>query len=397
MTITKEQLSVATVGVPGLSLPPGAKLRVSYALRRVPNGSFSNVVSLRSTPQIGDIALAQLEKVGKNAGLELTNGRRCTLHEGDLLAVVFGSRYATHQFEGYALADGDSCDLLSMGGLCGLVKSKHASVAEPTKLRLLGNFGDADGRPLRLRDFALPPAPISGKPRVVVVCGSSMDAGKTYTAMSLVKGLRSQKQRVAAIKLTGTAAGRDTWSMLDAGAEPALNFIDGGYPSTYQCTLEQLLDLYRLLCCHAAAQGADWVVIEIADGLNQGETAAILRSSQFTTTVDAWLFATGDPIAAVGGVQILRDWGIDVIAISGVISQSPLAMMEVEAATHISCITAKDLQQGKLNSQLVAKRVPTNGRYSAKSMYVGDGELKNGELALSAAQHLPEYLGMNRE
>src|SRR5262249_30790350 len=150
----------------------------------------------------------------------------------------------------------------------------------------------------------------------------------------------------------------DTWTMVDVGAEPALNFIDGGFPSTYQCTLEQLLHLHHLLCGHAAAQGAEYVVIEIADGLLQTETAALLQSEIFTSTVDAWVFATGDPIAAVGGVGILRGWGIDLVAISGVISQSPLAIKEIEYATHVQCMSAKDIQQGKLNERLVKKRYP---------------------------------------
>jgi len=97
-----------------------ANMRVSYALRWVPRASMATLLPCPVSPQAGDIALAKLEKIGKNATLELANGRRCTLHEGDLLAVVFGNRYATLQFEGYARANGDSCDLLSMGGLCGL-------------------------------------------------------------------------------------------------------------------------------------------------------------------------------------------------------------------------------------------------------------------------------------
>ena len=145
--------------------------------------------------------LARLEKVGKNSHLELTDGRRCTLHEQDLLAVVFGNRYAPRQFEGYARSNGDACDLLSIGGLCGLVKSKHDSVAEPTRLRLLGALGDANGHPLRLQAFTLPsPAAslesrlqVAGEgekqPKIIAVCGTSMDAGKTYTAMSLIIGL----------------------------------------------------------------------------------------------------------------------------------------------------------------------------------------------------------------
>ena len=73
------------------------------------------------------------------------------------MAAVFGNRYATMQFEGYARSNGDSCDLLSMGGLCGLVESRHAAIPEASKLRLLGALGDREGRALRMRSFALPP------------------------------------------------------------------------------------------------------------------------------------------------------------------------------------------------------------------------------------------------
>jgi hypothetical protein len=307
-------------------------------------------------PATGTAAVARLEKVGRNAGLELTNGRRCTLHEGDLLAVVFGNRYATEQFEGYAAADGDSCDLLSMGGLCGLVKTKHKSIAEPTKLRLLGGIGDSRGRPLQLREFALPARTEPTRPRVVVVCGSAMDAGKTVTAGALIAGLRRQKKQVAGIKFTGTVCGRDSWSMLDAGAQPALNFVDGGYASTYLCTLPELLDLHALLLSHAAAEGAEWAVVEIADGLLQRETAALLQSPAFTATVDAWVFATGDSLAAMAGVTLLRGWHLEPTALSGLLSLSPLAIREAQAATGVQCFTAKELEQGVLNARLLGNQ-----------------------------------------
>ena len=51
-----------------------------------------------------------------------------------------------------------------------------------------------------------------------------MDAGKTHTALSLIMGLRQQGFRVAAIKLTGTATGKDTWNQVSAYLlGPALN------------------------------------------------------------------------------------------------------------------------------------------------------------------------------
>jgi hypothetical protein len=298
------------------------------------------------TPVCGDVALAELIKVGKNTKLELKTGRTCTLHQGDLLAVAFGNRYATLQFEGYASADGDRCDLLSMGGICGLVRSKHAGVAEPTKLRIIGGLADESGKLLSLNNYTVTPTARFDNLRVVIVCGTSMDAGKTYTASNLIFALRRHGFRVAGIKLTGTAAGKDTWGMLDAGACVALDFIDGGFPSTYLCSTAELFGLYSKLRSEAAANGAEWAVIEIADGLLQRETAALLQSPDFHSSVYNWLFAAGDPMSAEAGVRLLRSWGIEPIAVSGLTSMSALSIKETEAATQLPCLTAEELECG---------------------------------------------------
>src|SRR5713226_7442373 len=315
-----------------------ADIRIPYALRRIPREAFAHLIPCPEHPQIGDVALLQVDSIGRNTALELTNGRRCVLHEGDRLFGVFGNRYATMQFEGYAQVQGEYCDLLSMGGLCGVVKSRHDGIPGPTRLRLLGAIGDQDGKPVRSVNFALPLPDQLGNMRVTVVCGSSMDAGKTHTVGCTIKWLREEGYRVAGIKLTGTAAGRDTWHMLDAGAYAALDLSDGGFPSTYLCTLEQLLDLRRLLIGLAMAQGAEWAVVELADGLLQGETAALLQSPRFTSTVNEFIFAAGEPMAAVGGVCLLRSWAIEPLAVSGVVSMSALNVREVEAATGLRCL-----------------------------------------------------------
>jgi len=346
----------------GQSLPADvrAAMRVSYALRRVPERSLHTLLPCPETPQVGDIVLAKVESVGKNLTLDIRGGRRCTLNRGDLVAVVFGNRYATLQFEGYARAEGDRCHLLSVGGLCGIVESKHDAVSEPTKLRLLGALGDEKGLPLRLQNFAVVPQPPGARaqPRVAVVLGTSMDAGKTYTARSVILGLQRHGIRAAGIKLTGTAAGRDTFSMLDAGACSALDFVDGGLPSTYRSSLTQLLDLYRLLVDEAASKGAAWVVVEIADGIIQGETAALIASTRFTSSVDAWLLAATDAVGVVGAMGLLQRLGVTPLAVSGVVSRSALARREVELATNVPCMAAAELEEGALNAKLMAASPP---------------------------------------
>jgi len=181
-----------------------------------------------------------------------------------------------------------------------------------------------------------------------------MDAGKTHTVTSLVAGLARAGRRVAAVKLTGTAAGKDTWTMSDAGAFPALDFVDGGFVSTYMCTLKQLLSLYELLISHAAAQGAEAVIVEIADGLLQRETALLIREEAFTSTLDNFVLAASDSMGAVAGVALLRSLHLEPLVISGLLTQSPLGIRETVTATALACLTAGELQAGKLNPCLVA-------------------------------------------
>jgi len=134
-------------------------------------------------------------------------------------------------------------------------------------------------------------------------------------------------------------------------------------------TLDELLSLYQLLVGHAGLAGAQWVVIEIADGLLQPETAALLQCRSFRDTVEHWVFATSDPLAAEGGVRLLRKWDIEPIAVSGIVSMSPLAMREAQNASKVRCLTAKEIQCGELNKILTARASQkTNGHSAGKQL-----------------------------
>ncbi len=74
---------------------------------------------------------------------------------------------------------------------------------------------------------------------------------------------------------------------------------------------------------------------------------------RITDTIDRWVFACGDPLAAGGGVDQMRACGLEPAAISGVISMSPLGMREAQARTGIPSFTAEALERGDLNERLV--------------------------------------------
>jgi hypothetical protein len=247
------------------------------------------------------------------------------------------------------------------------------------KLAILGFLSDAAGQRLNLQAFAVQATRLAvARPWTIAVCGASMDAGKTYTVASIIRGLAAAGYRVGAAKLTGTASGRDVWQYLDAGAFPVFDFSDCGLPSTYGCTQDDLVRIHTTLASKLADAGVECVVFEIADGVLQQESEALLRAPAFRRNVDQFVYAAADPLSAVGGIVCLRTWGIQPGAISGRVSMSPLAIREVERATETRCLTARQLADGALNDSPLAPR-----RSAVRPPVVSGNGHRNGVAALA--------------
>ena len=74
-------------------------------------------------------------------------------------------------------------------------------------------------------------------------------------------------------------------------------------------------------------------------------------------------------MAAEGGVRLLRKWDIEPIAVSGIVSMSPLAMREAQNASKVRCLTAREIQCGELNKILMARgSQKTNGHSAGKQL-----------------------------
>ncbi|MCZ0960678.1 hypothetical protein [Paracoccus benzoatiresistens] len=299
-------------------------------------------------PRTGDLVLARVDEIWNHRKIELTDGRRALMFPGDEIIVCYGNRYAPDQFEAIVPPDLMPCDLVAAGGIAANELTRHQRMKPPTKITPLGLIGDAEGRRLNVLDFRIDAPDHRPELPAVLALGTSMNAGKTLTATSMVRGFKRAGMKVAALKITGTGAGGDMWIVRDAGADMSLDFTDAGYASTYLAPINDIVSLTYRLMNHCARNGAQVAVIEIADGLHQLETSQLIRRPEILEMAVGTVFASYDAMGAVQGVHELREAGHDVLGLSGQLGRAPLGVREAEAATGLSVFSPFDIQDGAL-------------------------------------------------
>jgi hypothetical protein len=321
-----------------------AGVRRGYSTRRVDLPGRLTLLRHAVSPHPGDLVLARVSSIGHHTRLELPDGRRSSLYKGDEIIVSYANRYAPDQFEAEVPDDLDDCHLVASGGIASKLLSKSARSRNPTRIRPIGLLADLQGTPLNLRQWQIDsrsiPKPL---PPVLVVSGTSMNAGKTTAASRLIRGLVRGGKRVGAAKVTGTGAGGDYWKMKDAGACDVVDFIDAGHASTYQLAPQEVEQVFLRLLSHLGSRGLDAIVVEVADGILQGETAGLLGSPGFAYYCDRMIFAAGDAMGAVAGVHWLQQRGLDVCAVSGALTASPLAIRETSSAIGLPVLSKQEL------------------------------------------------------
>jgi hypothetical protein len=140
---------------------------------------------------------------------------------------------------------------------------------------------------------------------VIAVAGTAMNAGKTTTAASLAR-VPGAGFRPGYAKVTARAPGR-SWLLADAGASVVLDFTDVGHVSTYRCRLDDIERICLALVAHLQEAGVDVILLEIADGLYQRETAHLLRSDAARQWFDGVVFAAADAMARAGIEWLARE------------------------------------------------------------------------------------------
>lgn len=354
---------------------------------------MATLISGNIRPVAGDLVLARVDALGKQTKLELTDGRRAHMFPGDEIVVSYGNRYAPDQFEAIVSDDLAPCDLVAAGGIAGIELSRHARMLPPTRITPIGLIGDAMGKRINLAQFRIDGSDKTPDMPVVLSLGTSMNAGKTLTSTSLVRGFKRLGLRVAALKITGTGAGGDMWIVRDAGADVALDFTDAGFASTYLTPVDEIVKGAFRLINVAAEAGCQVAVIEIADGLQQKETAQLIRNDAFCALSLGCTFAAYDAMGAICGYHELIEAGHTVFGISGRLGLSPLAVREAEAATGLRVYSPWDLQEGALVPliQRRAVQVFAASRFQRHSLLVlTRGAMSHGTIEFADAAVRPE-------
>jgi hypothetical protein len=279
-------------------------------------------------PTAGDVVVVRaLSESVTYGNLELPSGRLAKINRSDILAGVFGKRRALKGFVGdvpKTVKPGDKLHLLNMGGLFGLCSGHHSSYSDAIEVEVLGVATDVDGRVLNISTGALEPThTLHSSAPVIVVAGSSMHSGKTVAACEIVKQANLAGLNVAGAKMSGVAALRDTYNMLDHGASNVATFLDCGLPSTVD--IDDLAPIAKAILNHLNSFSPDLIVVELGDGILGGYSVdTILSDNDIRDKMTSLVFCTSDYVGVVGGKAVLDSFGLTIDVVAGSVTDAKM-------------------------------------------------------------------------
>lgn len=330
--------------------------RRAYAVRRIDPAAFAGLATGAGvTPRPGDILLARVERVGDPDHLDLATGRTGALFEGDEVVVAYGEDHSHDRFEAYVPSRLVPCHLVASGGVAALIATAHDHAGTPTVLAPIGLVTDGEGAVLNLSDFALAPCnSASPLPPVIACASTALRAGGSRAVSRLVRGLERAGSRVGVVRATGVASGAERWLLRDAGAEIVADCADAGHASTAGLDPDALTRAVSTLVTHLRRHLLDVIVLDFGHPLAAADTQALLGSRTVVDMADGALIAADEAAGAAGAARMIEAAGIPVIAFSGTLARSPLAVRDATRATGLPCLRFEELAQARRAESLFA-------------------------------------------
>jgi len=318
------------------------------------------VVASSTSPRAGDVVVVRaLTDSATYNMLELPTGRLAKINPGDILIGVLGRRRALKGFVGdvpETVKKDDQLHLLNMGGVIGSCSGHHSSLSDAITVEVLGLASDRDGRILNIADAALPPRTTLGATApLVIISGTCMNSGKTYAATELIKQATRNGLRVAAAKLSGIACLRDTLNMADHGAIAIASFLDCGLPSTVGAT--NLAGVAKTILARLNESNPDLIVIELGDGLLGGySVGSVFEDAELRDATAGIIFCASDYVGAWGGIELLRQRGIEIDVMSGSVTDSKMGEEFIEREFSVPAANAR--RNGNKLFALIKSKLP---------------------------------------
>lgn len=291
--------------------------------------------------------------------LELPTGRLAKINPGDVLVGALGSRRALKGFVGDVpeeLGAGDRLHLLNMGGVIGCCKGHHSSLSDAIEVEVLGFVVGEEGEARNISDtaLALRDSLPEGCAPLVIVAGACMNSGKTFAATEIVRQATRAGMRVAAAKLSGVAALRDTLNMADHGAVATASFVDCGLPSTVG--VGDLSPVAKAIIARLNESSPDLVVIELGDGILGGYSVeSVFDDEELRAATAAIVFCASDYVGAWGGIELLRRRGIAVDVVAGSVTDAQMGEDFITRELGVPAGNAK--RDGARLFELIRKKV----------------------------------------
>jgi hypothetical protein len=286
-------------------------------------------ITEKLTARAGNVCVVRaLEEKRVYDRLELVTGRMAKISKGDIIAGALGERRALQGFAGVVPKDvkkGDVLHVLNIGGIIGKAVSFSRDYGQPLKVEVLG-MAVKGGRILNIRDGAYAVArALDRSVPLVVVCGTSMNSGKTEALARIIQVLAWNGMRVCAAKATGISALKDTLNMEDHGAVEALSFIDFGYPSTVG--IKEVPLIAKGIINELARIEPEAIMIELGDGL-LGEYGVrdFFQDDELRSCIACTIACAIDPVGAWGMKEIMQKDGIPIHVVSGPVTDNTVGI-----------------------------------------------------------------------
>src|ERR1700689_382566 len=296
--------------------------------------------------------------------LELTSRRMAKVARGDVVVGALGHRKALFGYSGHipaTLKPGDVIQMLNIGGVLGICDSATQDKGKPFDCKVLGTvltfpyLGERIGVPAKVGYKALDyDAELNarGVP-VVALAGTCMEAGKTAAASAIIARMRHRGLIVDAFKATGVSLRRDILAFEDSGARRTMIFTDLGIVTT---TARCGPALTRVVLTELAAARPDVIVFELGDGLlGTYGVESILRQADIKSALSAVVLSANDPVAAWGGVKLLRErFSIEPAAVTGPATDNQVGVEIIREQLGVEAFNAVS-NPAELGDHLIAK------------------------------------------